>query len=138
MFLLPASKNDSTRSAQALRYVLLILLVEKVIQHIVVSFAFYFDWMNIAATVVVDPKVLLVLGMLLVILYCIAFWGIAIRRRWAANLVLVLALFDIVGEFVAQGTLAITINVSFLVAIALFLLTLLYRGRVSTGRREVA
>jgi hypothetical protein len=123
---------------QWLRFALLILLVEKVLQHVFVSFAFYFDWMNIASTVVVDPTMLLVLGTIAAILYGIALWGLVVRRHWAANLVLGLALFDIVGEFVAQGTLAITINVSFLVAIALFVLTLLYKHRMVVGSRKDA
>jgi hypothetical protein len=38
-----------------------------------------------------------------------------------------LALFDIIGEFVAQGVISIVITVSFLVATLLLILTLVYR-----------
>ena len=38
-----------------------------------------------------------------------------------------LALFDMIGEFVAQGTIGIQLNVSFLVATVLLVLCLLDR-----------
>ena len=98
-----------------LRYGLLILLGEKVIWHLFVSLARSFDWMNIASTVAVDPTILVVLG-----------------------LVLGLALFDVVGEFVAQVTFAIAMTVSFLVAITPLLLTLLYRHWAAQSERNAA
>jgi hypothetical protein len=41
--------------------------------------------------------------------------------------VIALALFDIIGEFVAQGKLDIMITVSFIVAIILLILASIYR-----------
>ena len=110
-------------------YVLLALLVEKVIQHVAVTLAFIFNWMDIASTVVIAPGVLAVLGAMVAVLFAIAAWGLIAGRRWASGLVVVLALFDIIGEFVAQGTLVITITVSFLVATILLILGLVYRRR---------
>jgi hypothetical protein len=52
------------------------------------------------------------------------------RRPWAINLIAALALFDIVGEFVAQGTIGIVITVSFLVAILVLILALTYCYRL--------
>jgi hypothetical protein len=49
------------------------------------------------------------------------------RKRWAIDLVIGLAFFDIIGEFVAQGTIVILITVSFLVATLLLILAFLYR-----------
>jgi hypothetical protein len=55
------------------------------------------------------------------------------RQKGAINLVIALALFDTIGEFVAQGTVTITITVSFLVAIVLLIVAIIYRRR---ERRE--
>jgi hypothetical protein len=52
------------------------------------------------------------------------------KKTWAVNLVITLALFDILGEFVAQGQVCILINVSFVVATLLLILALSYRRRL--------
>lgn len=114
-------------------YVLLLLIIEKIIQHIFVTLAFYFNWANIASTVVVPPMILMVLGALIAVLFALSLWGTAQKALWAINLVIFLALFDIGGEFVAQGKIAITITVSFMVAILLLILSLLYRRQVQPG-----
>lgn len=51
------------------------------------------------------------------------------EQKWVLNLIIALALFDIVGEFVAQGGISIVITLSFVVAVILLVLTLLYRRR---------
>ncbi len=109
------------------RYLLLALLAEKVTQHIFVTLAFYFDWGGIRSTVAVSPAFLMYAGAVLAILFALALWAAAASRAWAANLVIALALCDIIGEFVAQGTVFITVTVSFIVATALLLLVLLAR-----------
>jgi hypothetical protein len=110
-----------------LRYLLIALVIEKLVQHLVVTLAFYFDWGAIGATVVVDPSLLMTLGVLLLGLFALALWGLVQHRSWAMDLVIGLSLFDILGEFVAQGKIGITITVSFLVATILLLLALTYR-----------
>lgn len=110
-------------------YALALLLVEKTVQHTVVTLAFAFNWGGIRSTVVVSPDALMVLGALVAPLFLVALWGLLARRRWAIPLVLALAAFDLVGELVAQGTLAIQITVSFVVALALLVLGLLYGRR---------
>lgn len=110
-----------------LRYLLIALVLEKIIQHIVVTLAFYFDWAQIGSTVSVNPGILMILGAVVAVLFMLSFWGILTRQTWATNLVIALALFDIIGEFVAQGTIIIVITVSFLVAALLLILALLYR-----------
>jgi len=50
-----------------------------------------------------------------------------VQKKWALNLVTALAIWDILGEFIAQGRLDIVITVSFLVAILLLVLSALYR-----------
>jgi hypothetical protein len=110
-----------------LTYVLVAVVFEKIIQHSVVTLAMFFNWGDIRSTVAVSPNVLLVLGAIVAVLFSLSLWGIVTHRRWALNLVIVLAIFDIIGEFVAQGTLSIVVTVSFLVAILLLVLALLHR-----------
>jgi hypothetical protein len=109
------------------RYLLIALILEKIVQHIVVTLAFYFNWADITSTVVVNPSLLMILGAVVAVLFILSLWGMITRQTWAINLVIALALFDIVGEFVAQGTIIIAITVSFVVATILLVLALLYR-----------
>jgi hypothetical protein len=102
------------------------LVFEKIIQHIFVTLAFYFNWGQIGSTVAVNPSILMILGAVVAVFFVISLWGLITQRKWAINLVIALALFDIFGEFVAQGTIMITINVSFLVATSLLILALVY------------
>jgi hypothetical protein len=116
-------------------YVLIFLIVEKIIQHIVVTLAFYFNWADIASTVVVSPAILMILGVPVTLLFALSLWGMIHKRDWAINLVIFLALFDIIGEFVAQGTLGILITVSFLVATLLLTLALMARKHTGTDKQ---
>lgn len=75
----------------------------KIIQHIVVTVAFYFNWANIVSTVVVNSIILMILGGIVAVLFMLSFWGLVTRQKWTANLIIALALFDMAGEFVAQG-----------------------------------
>ncbi len=111
------------------RFVTLALIVEKILQHVTVTTAFYFQWDGIKSLVVVDANILLVLSGIAAILFCVGLWGMVSRQKWAAGLVIGLALFDLVGEFVAQGKITIVITVSFLVAAILLALALIYRSR---------
>ncbi len=112
-----------------LQVVILILVAEKIVQHVAVTAALAFNWYGIRATVAVPPDALLVLGAIAAVLFALALWGLLTRRAWAVGLVIGLALFDLLGEFVAQGRLAIQLNVSFLVAGTLLILCLVYRSR---------
>jgi hypothetical protein len=69
---------------------------------------------------------LLLAGAIEAALFAVGAWGLLANKRWTVWLLVTLALLDIVGEFVAQGTLSITITVSILVAFALLYLSLLY------------
>ena len=111
------------------KWTLVALLLEKTIQHIVVTLAFYTDWQGIRATVVADPDFLMVAGGFLALLFGLNLWAVVTKQRWALDLAIGLALCDIVGEFFAQGTFAIVVTFSFLVAIALLLLALAMRRR---------
>jgi len=108
---------------------LILLLVEKIIQHILVTAAFAVNWHDIRATVAVNPDGLMVGGGVVAVLFAVSLWAVLTQRKWGLWLVMALALVDLVGEFVAQGTLGIVINVSFLVAVVLLVLAILIRRR---------
>ncbi len=114
-----------------MKILILLLVVEKIIQHTVVTLAFWYNWADIRSTVVVNPDVLMVLGGILTILFIISLWGLLTDHRWSLSLLTGLAIFDILGEFIAQGTIGIVITVSFVVAIALMILVLLYQRQLS-------
>jgi uncharacterized membrane protein (UPF0136 family) len=117
----------AARSGAWLRIVMLLLVAEKVVQHVAVTVAFALDFGQIRASVALPYQIFLVAGAAIAVLFALAGWGLLQRRDWARGLIIALALTDIVGEFVAQGTLAIQINVSVLVATLLLILALLYR-----------
>ena len=111
-------------------YALLVLIAEKIIQHIFVTLAFYFNWGDIANTVAVSPTLLMVGGAFVVISFILSLWGTVRKKTWAINLVVALALFDMVGEFVAQGKIDIVVTVSFIVAALLLILAQIYRRQI--------
>lgn len=116
-----------------LYFALLLLAVEKTVQHIVVTLAFYFNWEDIASTVVISPQLLMLAGAIVAILFAVGLWGLVRKQAWAVNLLMALAIFDLVGEFAAQGRLAITMTVSFLMALLLLVLCLVYRRQMRSG-----
>jgi hypothetical protein len=60
-----------------LTYVLVAVVVEKIIQHSVVTLAMFFNWGDIRSTVAVSPNVLIVLGAIVAVLFSLSLWGIA-------------------------------------------------------------
>lgn len=111
-------------------YGLILLTVEKIVQHLFVTLAFYFNWGDIESTVVVSPKFLMISGAIVAILFMAGLWGLLKKQAWTIDLLIALALFDMIGEFVAQGTIAIAMTVSFLAATCLLILSLIYRRRM--------
>ena len=92
------------------------------IQHIVVSVSFFYNIGDIRSTVAVEYEILMISGAIVAVLFAAALWSVIERRNWGLPLAAVLAAFDIVGEFIAQGTIFITVTVSILVAIVLLIL----------------
>ncbi len=109
--------------------VLIVLSVEKFIQHMFVSYAFAVDLAGIRATVAVDYRLLLVSGFIVGWLFLINIPFLWRQVRGSFYLLFALALFDIVGEFIAQGTLFIDMMLSFMFALAIVLILLAYRKR---------
>ena len=108
-------------------YVLVILNIEKIIQHIFVTYAFWKDIDGIRSQVAVCPDLLMIAGAGIAILFTLSLWGLFTNKFWAINLLIGLALFDIIGEFIAQGRIDIAIPVSFVVAVVILILALVYR-----------
>jgi hypothetical protein len=124
------SRHPAITKSRWVYSLLVLLIIEKIIQHTFVTLAFYFNWADIASTVAVSPTILMILGAIVAVLFALSLWGTIKKQTWAANLVIALALFDIIGEFMAQGRFYITLNVSFIVATLLLILALIYRRRL--------
>jgi len=98
---------------------LMALLIEKVIQHVYVTGAFLLDIGGIRSVVALDYRFFMMSGGVVAVAYGATFFAIYMRYGWGLSLVAVLAVFDVVGEFVAQGRFDIVLNVSFIVAVIL-------------------
>ncbi len=120
-------KRDTAKPHIWILALLVLLTIEKMIQHVAVTLAFILNISNIRGTVALDFRFFLLAGSAEALLFALAGWGILRKQPWANGLLMILALMDIVGEFVAQGTLLINLNVSFLVAVVLLGVTLVYR-----------
>jgi hypothetical protein len=99
------------------------LAVEKVLQHVVVTGALLADVGGMRDAVAVDHRWLVVVGGAVGVGYLFASAGLVRRARWSVPALTALALVDIVGEFVAQGTFAIQITLSFVVALLVLAFT---------------
>jgi hypothetical protein len=103
-------------------YLLIVLVVEKIVQHIFVSLAFLYDIGGVRSTVAVDYRALMISGAVFAILFAVALTAVIQKKRWSLYLVALLVASDIIGEFIAQGTVFVAINISLIVAIILLLL----------------
>lgn len=115
-------------------WLLLGIAVEKTVQHLFITWVFATDRFDLREQVVVPWEPLLVSGGVVALLFALAAWGVWRWRPWAPGLLVGLALFDIIGEFVAQGTLFIHIVVSFVVAVVLLPLAWRARPRYASAR----
>ncbi len=116
---------------RTLIYILMILSFEKFIQHMVVSYAFLNDVSGIRNSVVVDYRYLVISGLIVGFLFLIDIPFIYRRKPFSFILLFFLALFDFIGEFIAQGTILIDITVSFIVASIIIILLISYRKRLA-------
>ena len=110
-------------------YILVLLSFEKFIQHMVVTYALYVDMGEIRRSVMVDHRFLMISGFIVGILFLVNIPFLLQRKRSSFTALFLLALFDFIGEFIAQGTLAINITVSFLVASLILLILIVERKR---------
>lgn len=80
-----------------------------------------------------DYRWLTATGATAALLFLVSFVALLAKRRWSLTLLTGLAVFDIVGEFIAQGTVVIRVTVSFAIALMVLglsrFLATQYRGR---------
>lgn len=107
---------------------LLVLSIEKVVQHLFVTYAFAVDLGDIRASVVIHHVPLMIVGFAVGVLFAVSSRLQFKNQRAGYVLLLYLALFDFVSEFIAQGTLAIEIVLSIVVA-TIILLTLFFNRK---------
>jgi hypothetical protein len=108
-------------------WLLFALAIEKCIQHVFVTWAFATDQAALRERVAVPYEALMLIGGVAAACYAASAIGLRQRRTWSPALLIVLALIDIIGEFVAQGTGMIEITLSFVTAGAILLLALRQR-----------
>lgn len=114
-------------------WVLIAIAVEKAIQHAFITYGFTFNRFELREQVAPSWELLLFLGGIVAVLFLVALVGLLRWEPWAPRLLVGLAVFDIVGEFVGQGTIMIDVVVSFLVAVVLLILALRAIPRYQRG-----
>lgn len=112
------------------RLLLVALMVEKIVQHAVVSLAFVWDIGELRSNVAVDYRILLFAGLLIGSLYFVASLGVLRAWSLARLLAAIPASMDIVGEFVAQGKLDIVVTLSFIVAATILIILVLSKRNI--------
>ena len=106
---------------------LMLLSLEKFVQHMVVTYAFATDMGSIREQMSLDYRIFMIAGFIVGILFLDSFILMLRRNRIGLDLLLGLALFDFFGEFIGQGTLLISIPVSFIAATLIIFVLLLSR-----------
>lgn len=117
-----------------LRYALIFLIVEKTIQHIFVTMAFIYDIGDIRDEVILDYRLFMVSGAFVAVLFALSLWGFLKHKPWSIHLITGLAIFDIIGEFIAQGAIILpVVTVSVVVAALLLILIRRYYSQQATA-----
>ena len=125
---------QTKKNSKLIRVVLIILLVEKIIQHLFTAIAFIHDIPGIGTPDIgtrfeISNPVMAMNNAILIPFFVAAIWGIARDRRWAKILVILLAAFDIIAEFVFHGFFFITISV--IVSLVTIIVLMRYRSEKS-------
>jgi uncharacterized membrane protein (UPF0136 family) len=110
--------------------VLLVLALEKLAQHMFVTYAFISNLGGIRGDVSLDYRIFMISGFLVGILFLVAFIMMVRHNPVSLRLLFYLSLFDLIGEFVAQGRVFITITVSLLIATAIIVIVYVRRKRL--------
>ena len=123
---------------------ILVLTIEKMLQHLLTAIFFVFDIPgigrpDIGPTFQLSNATMAVLNIIVFILFGLGFWGRLQGNGWHRPLLVSLAIFDILAEFVFHGFFFITVSV--IVSVILLVLFILDKpkGRndstVSTSQR---
>ena len=109
--------------------ILILLLVEKIIQHVCTAAAFFIAIPGIGTPDIgtrfeISDPVMGVNNLMLGGLFTLALWGFYTDKKWYKPLILFLAGFDIVAEFIFHGFFFITFSVIGAVILIILLLKL--------------
>jgi hypothetical protein len=116
---MPGPQSAGIRHRSKAEWFLFALAIEKVVQHVFVTWAFAANRFELRDRVAAPYEVLMFVGGAAAVCFALAGFGLWRRQRRSCWILIGLALVDIVGEFVAQGTIMIEVNVSFVVALAI-------------------
>ena len=110
---------------RVIRIGILVLVIEKMLQHLLTAVFFVVDLPgigrpDIGPTFQLGDVTMAVLNLILLILFGIGLWGRLRGNQWHKPLLVSLALFDILAEFIFHGFFFITVSV--IVAVALLVL----------------
>ncbi len=126
-----------TKNNKLIQTILILLLVEKIIQHALTAMAFLIAiprvrTPDIGTRLDISHPVMGVSNAALVSLFGCAIWGIAADKQWSKTLILFLAFIDIAAEFIFHGLFFITFSI--LGAAILIILLLKYPiGKIPGG-----
>ncbi len=104
-------------------YLFIILLAEKVVQHVSTVPALVWNIGDVRAQFAVDYTLLIGANIILAAVYLVALYGTITRHAWGPLVVIGPALFDIIAEYAFHG-LFITLTVSVIVAVLVLVLAL--------------
>lgn len=105
-----------TKNNKLIQIILILLLVEKIVQHALTAMAFLIaipgvGTPDIGTRLDISDPVMGVSNAVLAALFGCAIWGIVADERWSKTLILFLAVFDIAAEFIFHGLFFITFSV---------------------------
>lgn len=124
------------KNLNLIRIILLILLSEKIIQHALTALAFAVAIPGVGSPSIgnrfeISDQVMAISNSILVVLFGLSILGIIKNKTWSKTLVIILAGFDIVAEFIFHGLFYITISV--IVSAMLIILTLIFPDKKQTS-----
>jgi len=114
-----------SKSQKIIHFGILVLTVEKMLQHLLTAIFFVanvpgIDRPDIGPTFQFSHTTMGVFNVIVLILFGVAFWGRLYSKPWHKPLLVSLAVFDILAEFIFHGFFFITVSV--IVATVLLLL----------------
>jgi hypothetical protein len=109
-------KNMKSKNNKLIQITLILLLVEKIIQHVLTAAAFFIEIPGIGTPDIgtrfeISDPVMGVINLILGGLFTLAIWGIYTDKKWSKLLIFFLGGFDIVAEFIFHGFFFITFSV---------------------------
>jgi len=111
-------------------YLLVLLGIEKTIQHIFVTYAFAIDLSGIRSEMQFDYRFFMYSGIFIAILFAFATYYLGKMELLGVKLMFLGGWIDFIGEFIGQGIPLEFIPVSFIVAIIIILVSwTYYRGQ---------